>query len=341
MTTQDVLVIGAGPAGAAASIYCAERGLSVALIDTCPHPHDRPGESLHPGVEVILRQLGVWDEVLSSNFERYAGHKVSLFGEETFIPFGQDASGPWLGIQANRAIFDAMLVRRAEQLGVRVVSPCKARAPIVEGDRVRGCSTTLGDIEARWTIDAAGGSHWLARKMQIDVVYDSPKYIAEFGYVRGSSPTLDQCPLFQMDSSGWTWMAKVGPDLYHWTMLSLSASDTSNGGLPAMLAGLDPVGPRQRSDVSWRRVDQCAGPGFFIAGDAAFVIDPASSHGVLRALMSGIRAASYIGQILSGEAESVCIGEYRQWLHMWYHSETSQLRQVYQSTGAGVTPVHR
>lgn len=33
-----------------------------------------------------------------------------------------------------------------------------------------------------------------------------------------------------------------------------------------------------------------AGPGWFLAGDAAAVLDPASSHGVLRAVLTGFRA---------------------------------------------------
>ena len=42
------------------------------------------------------------------------------------------------------------------------------------------------------------------------------------------------------------------------------------------------------ADVSWRQLGTPAGPGYFVAGDAAAVTDPSSSHGVLRAIMSGM-----------------------------------------------------
>ena len=41
---------------------------------------------------------------------------------------------------------------------------------------------------------------------------------------------------------------------------------------------------------TWRMAERMAGAGWFIVGDAAATLDPTSSHGVLKALLSGMTA---------------------------------------------------
>ena len=48
----DVVVVGGGPAGAAAAIASAMRGLRVALCERSRPGRDRPGDTLHPGIEM-------------------------------------------------------------------------------------------------------------------------------------------------------------------------------------------------------------------------------------------------------------------------------------------------
>src|ERR1700755_3407527 len=95
---RDVLVLGGGPAGCAAAIHCAQRGLKVALLEAKAFPRHRPGETLHPGVEPVLRPLGVLKRVLVANFPRHEGNWIS-WGEHAvrFESFGRDADGPWRG----------------------------------------------------------------------------------------------------------------------------------------------------------------------------------------------------------------------------------------------------
>src|SRR5262249_9354627 len=102
----EILVLGGGPAGSAAAITAAGLGLPVTLIERAGFPRHAPGESLHPGVGAILRQLGVEQEVLDAGFLRYSGHLVRWDGAERMQPFGADADGPWLGYQAWRPTFD-------------------------------------------------------------------------------------------------------------------------------------------------------------------------------------------------------------------------------------------
>src|SRR3954471_20836236 len=57
---DDVLVVGAGPAGAIAATVLARAGARVVLLDRAAFPRDKLcGDTLNPGTLAILRRLGV------------------------------------------------------------------------------------------------------------------------------------------------------------------------------------------------------------------------------------------------------------------------------------------
>src|SRR3712207_7880194 len=56
--------------GAAAAITAAQGGLEVAVVEAVRFPRPAPGETLHPGVEPLFRQLGVWSAVDRSEERR-------------------------------------------------------------------------------------------------------------------------------------------------------------------------------------------------------------------------------------------------------------------------------
>jgi 2-polyprenyl-6-methoxyphenol hydroxylase-like FAD-dependent oxidoreductase len=100
--------------------------------------------------------------------------------------------------------------------------------------------------------------------------------------------------------------------------------------LPQELVGLQRCGRTTGADCSWRSVPAAAGPGYFLAGDAAAVLDPASSHGVLRALMSGMMAGHLLGQVVGrGLPEEQAASAYRDWLANWFAHDVWKLRELY------------
>ena len=57
----DVLVVGAGPAGAAVSMLLARQGYRVLLVDRATFPRDKAcAEYLSPACTPLLAQLGVF-----------------------------------------------------------------------------------------------------------------------------------------------------------------------------------------------------------------------------------------------------------------------------------------
>jgi 2-polyprenyl-6-methoxyphenol hydroxylase-like FAD-dependent oxidoreductase len=142
----DVIVIGAGPSGCAAAIECARSGHKVALLERENFPRHRPGETLHPGVEPLLQQLGLEAAVHAADFIRHTGNWVRWPSELQFQPFGCDEGGQWRGFQAWRATFDALMMDRARQLGVSIQQPCRVTAPIQCGNRLAGVQTADGPL---------------------------------------------------------------------------------------------------------------------------------------------------------------------------------------------------
>lgn len=324
----DVIIIGGGPAGSCAAIRCAERGLHTILLERELFPRDRPGESLHPGFETLLHQLGVLDVVLAAGFLRFDGNWVECKGTTVFEAFKPTSTGATRGLQAWRQEFDAILLERARQVGVEIVQPGRALRPIVAGSCVVGVETEAGKLESTFVIDAAGRGNWLARHLNLEIQTRSPRLIAHFAYMEGQCPARDDNPGFFVDQTGWTWTARVRPGLYNWTRLNVEDNSIDQNFSPTEFASLRKVGRVQTADVTWRLVPQCAGDGYFLCGDAAAVLDPTSSHGVVKAIMSGAHAADMIVQIARGEiAAPEAAAAFRQIFSTWFEHDVARLKQ--------------
>jgi flavin-dependent dehydrogenase len=327
----DLAILGGGPAGCAAAISAAQAGLRVVLVERLRFPRHHPGETLPPGVEPLFKQLGVWDEIQSAGFIRHPGQRVAWPEELMISVFGGTKEEPWLGFQAWRPVLDAILLRRASAVGVKTWQPCAAVSPVRREGRVLGVVTDRGEIQSRYLVDATGGGGWMARKLGWAVERRSPRLLASFGYIATEQASEWFWPELRGNSGGWTWMAQVLPTVVAWTQLSL---DGHRGEAPIRLTGLPDarclaVGGTS-ADLTWRLTNNTAGPGYFLAGDAAMVLDPASSHGVLRALMSGMMAGHLCAQICHhGLAEKLAASAYIDWLRAWFEHDAEKLTGFY------------
>jgi flavin-dependent dehydrogenase len=328
----DVVVIGGGPAGCAAAIACAVRGLRVTLCEREPDGRDRPGETLHPGAEPLLAQLGVADRLPGVVGARHSGLWIEWGGPRRFAAFGGETGAPWQGLQVWRAAFDAMLLDRARALGVAVREGCAATSLLRDGDAVSGVSTASGPIAARMVVDATGAARWLGRALAVESPPRSPRLFARYGYVEGACPARDEAPLLVGDASGWSWSARVKPATYQWTSVRFGER---GGPVPDELRALAPLGPERGADVTWRMAERTAGPGWFMVGDAAAMLDPTSSHGVLKAVMSGMTAGHLIAAAVSDAAPADEIASaYHAWVAGWFATDAARLRGFYRDIGA-------
>ena len=293
----DAIVVGGGPAGSSAAIACRQHGLRTLLLESDVVPRERPGETLHPGVERVFERLGVLDEIRRAGFARHAGHRVIRGPQSVFQRYGAD------GYQAVRNRLDGILLHRARELGAEVRMGTPAAEPLLEDGRPVGVRTGREELRARFVIDAAGPAHWLQRHLGLAMLQISDSLIARFGWTEGGGDT----PEFRVEACGWRWEAPVGAGRRAWVSLRLDGHAGDSG---------------QGRDVTWRMARPCAGAGYFQAGDAACVLDPACSHGVLRAMESGIRAANAIA---AGGGDA----GYRAWMEGWFCADALALANLY------------
>src|SRR5262249_29830085 len=159
----------------------------------------------------------------------------------------------------------------------------------------------------------------LARQLGVACDTFGPRRMVWFGYARGPCPERDAAPLLVGEERGWTWTARVADSLYQWTRWSKDQRPLEADRLPEELEHLESLGPARAADMTWRLRRGPAGPGYFLVGDAAAVLDPVSGHGVLRALMSGMMAGHLMAAVLRrGVPARVAAAHYRTWLSDWF-----------------------
>jgi flavin-dependent dehydrogenase len=321
--TFDLAILGAGPAGCAAAIRAASHGLTVAVVEKARFPRDVPGEALHPDVETLFAELGVMESVVNARFIRFPGWMLDRSSERTFIPFTR--SGLRFGFQAWRSQLDSILLTQAQRAGVTVLPSAGRSEIMLSGDRIVGLRTAGRQYSCRHLIDASGSSRWLSRKLGLRVRKLSPRLVAEYGYIWGDCE-FGTLPEFHEHACGWTWLARVRSDCCQCVRLSLEA----DAGLPPLQPPFNRLTRLRGADVTWRLVQDCAGPGYFLCGDAAATLDPSASSGVARAMAAGVKAADFIADVLAREAgEEDASRAYREWLTREIATQAVQLATRY------------
>jgi len=121
----DALVIGGGPAGAAAAILLAQTGWKVAIVEKKPFPRRKVcGEFISATTWPLLHALGVRNLVLAQAGPEI--RSVGLYAGTTMLaapmPTPRDATGQW-GRAIGREHFDSLLLARAEDVGAVVLQP--------------------------------------------------------------------------------------------------------------------------------------------------------------------------------------------------------------------------
>ena len=268
--------------------------MRIAIVEATNYGAPRFGETLPPEVHPALRELGVWDAFLALSPTESPGI-VSSWGsgraqEQDFVsnPHGT-------GWCIDRNAFDAMLLAEAGRLGAHVFTAHKVPAPERSG---RGWS--VGDITARYVIDAAGSNGVkLESRCERDVDDVLLAVTLLVSYDSGAPP--DCRTYIETAPDGW-WYSGLLPN---GDVMAMFFTDPETYCEEGIVLG-DELGaaPLTRARLAGSHIrrskvvyapsscrKQIAGADWLAVGDSASCYDPLSGRGVLKALRQAAAAA--------------------------------------------------
>ena len=205
-TAVDVLVVGAGPAGAAAGLAARRRGLDVLVVDKASFPRDKTcGDGLTTAALRLIEQLGVDLRTLPGYMAVRETVLVGPDGRRVSLPLATDGDHAAV---VPRVELDAAIVDTARRSGVEVRDGVAVSGIDMSGDGEAVTATTAeGDsVRARFLIAADGHYSFVRRCLRPPAPPELGTWHAFRQYFRGvDDPRL--YVLFEADLlPGYAWV---------------------------------------------------------------------------------------------------------------------------------------
>jgi 2-polyprenyl-6-methoxyphenol hydroxylase-like FAD-dependent oxidoreductase len=166
----DALVIGAGPAGASAAFWLAQRGHSVLVVEKKRFPREKTcGDGLTPRAVRQLVEMELADPL--RDFHRYDGLRSIAHGITLELAWPEHPDFPPYGYVVRRRDLDEMVAGQAVKAGATVWQGAEAVAPLLEDGLVTGAAVrraetgTTETVRARYVIVADGANSRFGRAL--------------------------------------------------------------------------------------------------------------------------------------------------------------------------------
>ncbi|HEX9939418.1 MAG TPA: NAD(P)/FAD-dependent oxidoreductase [Longimicrobium sp.] len=321
---REVVIVGAGPAGAATAAWLADAGHDVLLLDRAHFPRRKPcAECVNPAGVDALRRLGVWREVMCAGPARLDGWRIGPHGGDTFegcFPGGVH------GIGISREVLDHILFRHAAargaqtRTGVRVTDVVRDARGAAAGVRVQG-EDGEREIRARLVIGADGLRSVVLRRL--DLLRRRPRLrkLALTAHVSGFRGAPGRGEVHVTGRRACIGIAPVGGGLANVTVVipderSKEVAGDADGFFDAALAAHG-FGALTRVDEVMATgpfdcpVRSAVADGALLVGDAAGYYDPFTGQGIFRALRGAELAAQTAhAALLAGDTSALALAPY-------------------------------
>ena len=330
-----VVIVGGGPAGSSCAIRLAMAGIASTIVECEEFPRFHIGESLLAETGVLLREMGLEDEMDAVGFPEKHAVRISTSGRKWYeFPMmrrldngGLESSHTW---QVRRSVFDKLLLDRAVELGATLLRGTAENVAldengVVTGLKVKTVAGSVVTIPSDVLVDASGQKTFLSR-----LGLTGPKERGEFdrriavfshyaGMIRADECWGDTLVYFERPDR-WAWFIPIEDDV------------TSVG----VVCGADYFAERGESreeflereleefnpDLTVRAANRArtepvrtianygyevwpyVGAGWLCVGDAHRFVDPLFSFGVNVALSEAKAAASTIVDVIERGADA-------------------------------------
>ena len=311
----DVVVVGAGPAGAVAGKILAKAGRRVLLVDDVGEAKRKVGESLPGSARPLLRDLGLLEGVEGGPHLQNTGRQ-SAWGSTDLRTLDalREPHGP--GWNLDRAHFDAG-VRRSALASGAVWCQLRVRSVSRDGEGWR-LGLRRGELKTRWLVDASGRRAMVARGVGVKRCRDD-SLVAVCAWMAPRPGDLDRRTLVEAVSDGW-WYSALLPEgirvvVFHGEGHSAARllrqpdawqdklAETQH--LRELVGGAEVLDGPRATEACGAHLERFGGRGWLAVGDAALSFDPLSSQGMLNALYTGFRGGEAVLAALDGRPGAV------------------------------------
>lgn len=308
----DVVIAGAGPAGASLAVMLGRAGLAVELYDARRFPREKPcGEGMQPSGVAVLERLGLADAVGGSRLERLRYHGFGLSAESAF-PAPKGGAAPTMLAQRRLRLDEVLVAAARATPGVRVFEDAAVEGAVLERGRAVGLGVGGEIRRAGLVVGADGISSRVRRSLGLDGPPRRARRVGVRAHFRlapgkaastrleiflGSRHELYVAPLPDGEvlvaalADGAALGGKARDALARWIADEPLLRDLLDGATPLTdVAGRMPVAGRARAGFA---------PGAALLGDAASATDPLTAGGLAHALVTAERLAAYVPRILA------------------------------------------
>lgn len=324
ITSQDVLIIGAGPAGASTAAILAEYGHKVLIVEKAKFPRYHVGESLIPFTFGPLERLGMIPKMRGSHFvKKYSVSFVQPDGRRS-QPFyfhtrydKETVAQTW---QVMRSEFDQMLLDNAREKGAEVMEETtviqllKNDSGRVIGVEVKTKDGQVKHLHAALVVDASGKEAFASNRQGWRIGDPYLNKVAIWTYYKGSKRAegMDEggTTIAFVPEKGWFWHIPMHSDMVSVGIVAEGKYLTRGG-----IKDMKEMFYREIGENQWiqehlstgtctgefwitseysRHSKYGASPGLLLVGDAFAFLDPVFSSGVMLAIKSGVMAADAI-----------------------------------------------
>src|SRR3954447_26922123 len=321
----DVLVIGAGPCGAAAAYWLAERGRRVLVVEKKRFPREKTcGDGLTPRAVKQLVDMGL--EADLSGHQRMDGLRSIAHGVTLELAWPDHPDFPPYGYVVRRRELDEMVANRSVEAGATFWPATEAIEPLVEDGVVRGAvvrrkeSGATEVVRARFVLVCDGANSRFGRALGTARDRTYPLGMAVRGYFRSPlhdepwiESHLDIRDRYGKALPGYAWIFPVGDGTVNvgvgllstfsgWKDINTShlmdafcETAPKRWGISRETSCGAPTGGKLPTGCS---VKPSVGPTWLTAGDALGSVNPFNGEGISLAYETGRIASDVLDQAL-------------------------------------------
>jgi 2-polyprenyl-6-methoxyphenol hydroxylase-like FAD-dependent oxidoreductase len=329
-TRHPVIIVGAGPAGAALALLLAERGIPVTLLERhVDFDREFRGEGLQKSGLTCLEQMGLADELERLPHCRMRGVRFAV-GRTVVRLDAQALGADDVRLVSQPPLLDMLTRKAAAHAGFSLRMGVRARALVHQGDRVVGVQVEheggSEELPAALVIGTDGRSSIVRKRagielqsidQEFDILWargDLGDFLPDNGTAHtdilrdGGVAVVFPSPLggqqvgVVIEKGGFRHLREQGEERgLTWL------AERCSPGLSSALTHAPRMGRPVLLDVICGRATRWTCPGLLLLGDAAHPMSPVGGQGINMALRDAIVAANHLVPALRGRPDPAAL----------------------------------